>query len=110
MTGLPDSPENGRIAALKKMLAARPGDPRAHFGLAVEYERLERWSEVVTHLETYLGLTDDEGNAHGRLARAYLRLDRIDPAREAYRRGIEAATRHGHPTLAMELEEELEEL
>lgn len=109
MTGSPDA-DNPRVAALKKMLAARPDDPRAHFGLAVEYERLERWADVVGHLETYLGLSDDQGNAYGRLARAYLHLDRTEPARDAYRRGIEAAARHGHPTLAMELEEELEEI
>lgn len=110
MTESTDNVDSARLAALEKMLAARPDDPRAHFGLAVEHERLEHWSEVVTHLETYLGLADDQGNAYGRLARAYLHLDRPESAREAYRRGIEAAARHGHPTLAMELEEELEEI
>lgn len=99
-----------RIEALRKMLAARPDDPRAHFGLAVEYERMARWPEVVSHLESYLGLADDQGNAFGRLARAHLQLGETEPAREAYRRGVDAATRHGHPTLAMELEEELAEI
>jgi len=99
-----------RIAALQKMLETRPGDPRARFGLALEYERLQQWEEVVHHLREYLASSDDEGNAYGRLARALLHLDRRDEARDAYRAGIAAANRHGHPTLAMELEEELEEL
>jgi tetratricopeptide (TPR) repeat protein len=88
------------------MLEKRPGDPRARFGLALEYERLERWDEVVFHLREYLATSDDEGNAYGRLARALLRLGRGDEARDAYRAGIAAATSHGHPTLAAELEEE----
>jgi len=90
------------------MLAARPDDGRAHFGLALEYERLERWDEVVHHLRAYLASSKDEGNAYGRLARALRTLGQEDEAREAYRAGIEAANRHGHPTMAMELEEELE--
>lgn len=99
-----------RIDTLKKMLEARPDDPRARFGLALEYERMERWEEVVDHLTRYLASSEDEGNAHGRLARALLRLDREEEARAAYRDGIAAANRHGHPTMAMELEEELEGL
>jgi E3 SUMO-protein ligase RanBP2 len=102
--------ESARIEALQKMLAARPDDPRAHFGLAVELERLGRWPEVIEHLESYLRLADDQGNAWGRLARACLQAGDPDRAREAFRRGIEAAGRHGHPSMAMELEEELEAL
>jgi E3 SUMO-protein ligase RanBP2 len=102
--------ESARIEALQKMLSARPNDPRAHFGLAVEFERLGRWTEVISHLESYLDLTEDQGNAWGRLARARLQAGEPDLAREAYRRGIEAAGRHGHPSMAMELEEELEAL
>ncbi len=98
-----------RIEALERMLAARPSDPRARFGLALELERLGRWDEVVEHLQKYLAAADDEGNAYGRLARALRQLGRTDEAREAYLQGIAAANRHGHPTLAMELEEEMDD-
>ena len=90
------------------MLEARPGDPRARFGLALEHERLGQWEEVVHHLREYLGTANDEGNAYGRLARALRELNRDEEAREAYRQGIAAAEKHGHPTMAMELEEELD--
>lgn len=100
---------NPRIDALKRMAESRPQDPRARFGLALEYERLERWEDVVRELEAYLAVADDEGNAYGRLGNALLRLGRDDEARAAYRRGIEAAYRHGHPTMAMEFEEVLED-
>ncbi|HEX6925840.1 MAG TPA: tetratricopeptide repeat protein [Longimicrobiaceae bacterium] len=99
-----------RIEALQRMVQARPHDPRARFGLALEYERLERWEEAVEQLRLYLEATDDEGNAYGRLARALVRLGREDEAREAYRQGIEAAYRHGHPTMAGEFEDELDAL
>ncbi|MQA90126.1 MAG: hypothetical protein GEU90_07815 [Gemmatimonas sp.] len=98
-----------RIEALQKMLDDRPRDPRARFGLALEYERLERWDDVVLQLREYLSVSDDEGNAYGRLARALALLGRVDEARQAYRDGIQAATRHGHPTMAADLEEELAE-
>lgn len=102
--------ENTRVEALERMLAARPGDRRAHFGLALEYERLENWQEVVRHLEAYLAGGEDEGNAYGRLARALLQLGREDEARDRFRQGIAAARRHGHPTMAAELEMELDEV
>lgn len=76
--------------------------------MALEHERLGNWAEVVEQLEAYLASSDDEGNAWGRLARALRQLGRDEEAREALKKGIEAANRHGHPTMAMELEEELE--
>lgn len=95
---------------LRKMVAARPDDPRGRFGLALEYERLGQWEEMVAELRRYLEIADDEGNAYGRLAQALVRLGREEEAREAYRQGIEAAYRHGHPTMAAEFEEALEDL
>jgi len=97
--------QNDRIAALTKLLARAPNDPRAHFGLALEHEKLGQWEEVVARLRRYLELTDDEGNAWGRLGHALRQLGQHDAARDAYRRGIEAALRHGHPSMAAEFEE-----
>jgi Flp pilus assembly protein TadD len=99
-----------RLDALLRMLAARPNDTRALFGLAVEYERLGRWEDAVTSLERYLELAADEGNAYGRLGHVLRQLGRVEEARDAYRRGAEVALRHGHPTMAEEFEETLEEL
>src|SRR5687767_12238534 len=98
-----------RIAALERMLEERPDDARARFGLALEYEKMERWEDVVRHLTVYLANTQDEGNAYGRFARALRQLGRDDEARQAYRDGIAAATRNGHPTMALALEEEADD-
>jgi Flp pilus assembly protein TadD len=94
-----------RIDSLRSMLEKHPDDPRYRFGLALEYEKLERWEDVVEQLERYLELTDDEGNAWGRLGAALRRLGRDDEARAAYTAGVRAANRHGHPTMAAEFDE-----
>jgi E3 SUMO-protein ligase RanBP2 len=100
---------SARLAALLRLLETRPDDPRAHFGLALEYESAGQWSDAVTHLERYLELARDEGNAYGRLGSALRRLGRDDEARAAYRQGIDAAYRHGHPSMAADFEEVLDE-
>jgi E3 SUMO-protein ligase RanBP2 len=101
--------QNPRIENLRKLIEKRPDDPRFRFGLALEYEKLEEWEGVVDELRHYLDLTDDEGNAWGRLGNALRHLGRDDEARDAYRHGIENAYRHGHPSMAAEFEMILED-
>lgn len=96
---------NPRIDNLRRMLEQHPDDARLRFGLALEHEKLEQWEEVAAQLERYLDLTEDEGNAWGRLGGALRRIGRDEEARAAYRKGIDAATRHNHPTMAAEFEE-----
>ena len=89
------------------MLASRPGDARLLFGLALEYLKESRLEEGVTTLRRYLSIADDEGNAWGRLGHALRELGREQEARAAFSKGIEAAERHGHPSMAEELREAL---
>lgn len=98
-----------RIASLLAMLERRPDDARVRFGLASEYEKLGRWDETVEQLTAYLALTEDEGNAWGRLAHALRELGREEDACAALRRGIAQAEKHGHPTMAFEFGETLDE-
>jgi Flp pilus assembly protein TadD len=102
--------EQSRITALQNLLERNPNDTRALFGLANEYEKQQQWSDVVAHLSRYLSLADDEGNAWGRLAHALRVSGRSDEAREAYKRGIKEAEGHGHPSMAAEFAEILDEL
>jgi predicted Zn-dependent protease len=97
-----------RIANLQRLLERNPADPRLRLGLALEYEKLEQWTDVVRELQHYLAATDDQGNAWGRLGNALRRLGHGDDARAAYQRGIDAARRHGHPSMAGDFEELLE--
>lgn len=98
-----------RIDSLTRMLETHPDDPRLRFGLALEYEKRGQWEDAAAELQRYLDLAEDEGNAWGRLGDALRRLGRDEEARTAYRTGIEAAHRHGHPTMAAEFEQILEE-
>ncbi|MGD8277688.1 MAG: hypothetical protein PVH00_06660 [Gemmatimonadota bacterium] len=98
---------SGRIAALEKLREKSPGDGRVLFALALEYEKAGDWDRVVAHLTDYLAATEDQGNAWGRLGFALARLGRTAEARNAYTRGIDAANRHGHPSMAAEFEESL---
>jgi E3 SUMO-protein ligase RanBP2 len=97
-----------RIAALRRMLERNPSDDRIRFGLAAEYEKAGDWEHAAETLRRYLESADDEGNAWGRLGRALRELDRDADARAAYERGVIEANRHGHPSMAAEFEEILE--
>lgn len=77
------------------------------FALAVEYLNQGRTEDGIRELEAYLRSSEDEGNAWGRLASALIELGRTDEARDAYRQGIAAAERHGHPTMAEEFAADL---
>ena len=99
-----------RVRSLERMLDKRPDDNRVRFALAVEHLNAGRPEDGIRELRTYLASSDDEGNAWGRLASALVDLGRTDEARDAYRKGIDAAKRHGHPTMVEEFEAELEGL
>ena len=101
---------NDRIQALHALLARNPRDGRAHFGLAAEYEKRSEWEQVISHLTEYLSLSEDQGNAWGRLARAHIALHHTDAAAQAFEEGIAAARRHGHPSMAAEFEAAREDL
>jgi predicted Zn-dependent protease len=72
------------------------------FGLAKEYEKIGEHEKVIQMLETYLARTDDEGNAYGVLANAYALSGNREKAVEVYKKGIDAAMAHGHPSMANE--------
>lgn len=98
-----------RIESLERLLEDRPGDPRLRFGLALEYIGAERLEDAERSLRRYLEMAEDEGNAWGRLGGVLRDLGRDDEARKAYRTGIEVSLRHGHPSMAQEYEDILED-
>jgi predicted Zn-dependent protease len=91
-----------RIDIFKQMLLTDPANSVVLFGLAKEYEKAGLDQELIDALNQYLAAADDEGNAYGMLAHAYEKTGQRDQARAAYRRGIEAAQGHGHPSMAEE--------
>jgi predicted Zn-dependent protease len=102
--------EPGRIDALKGMLEKSPKDAMLHYFLGNEYFRLRKYGEAIEAIQTYLNLAEDEGAAYRTLAQSLERIGKISEAQLAYRQGIEAATRHGHPGMAAEFEAAVKEL
>jgi tetratricopeptide (TPR) repeat protein len=98
-----------RIDIFKQMLASDPVNSSILFGLAKEYEKVGQSPEMIETLERYLAIADDEGNAFGMLARAYEKAEQPDKAKATYQRGIDAATAHGHPSMAEEYKTALAE-
>ena len=99
-----------RAETFRAMIAKNPANALARFGLANELMRAGEYAEAREALVEYLGMHDDEGAADRLLATAYERLGLVDEARDAYRRGIDAARRYHHPSMADEFEARLEDL
>ncbi|MGZ8379823.1 MAG: tetratricopeptide repeat protein [Gemmatirosa sp.] len=99
-----------KLDTFRAMVAQRPDNALARFGLANELLKAQRWEEAVEQLRVYLDAYDDEGNGWGRLAEALIALERTDEARDALRKGIAASQRFGHPGMASEFEARIEEL
>lgn|SRR6185295_5929979 len=97
-----------RIEVFEQMLAGDPANTAVLFGLAKEYEKAGDAQKLIDTLERYLAAADDEGNAYGMLARAYERTNQSDKAREIYLRGADVAMAHGHPGMAEEYRQILE--
>lgn len=91
-----------RIEVFEQMIAADPSNTMVMFGLAKEYEKEGRDSDVIRVLEDYLTKADDEGNAYGTLAAAYERTGNREKAIETYEKGIDVSLAHGHPSMANE--------
>lgn len=99
-----------RLETFRTMVARSPGNALARFGLANEAYKERLYEEARENYEAYLAVSDDEGNAYGKLAEVLQALGRAEDARAAYVRGIDAARRFGHPGMVGEFEARIEEI
>jgi predicted Zn-dependent protease len=99
-----------RVDSLRALVQKDPGNVLARYMLANELLKSERFREALSELDAYFGMADDEGAGYRMAATAHLRLGAEDAAREAYRKGIEAARRHHHPSMAEEFEAAIADL
>lgn len=97
-----------RIDVFEQILQNDPSNTAVLFGLAKEYEKIGDEPKLIETLERYIAASDDEGNAYGMLARTYERTRQGDKARDAYERGVNVSTAHGHPGMAEEYRQILE--
>jgi pentatricopeptide repeat protein len=101
---------SSRIEALRRLLAQEPQDVTTHYMLGLEYFKAQMYGEAVATIRLYLALADDEGAVYRMLADSLVRLGRLDDARQAYRDGLAAATRHGHQPMIDEYTRALQDL
>jgi uncharacterized protein HemY len=99
-----------RIAALKAILSQDPKDGTAHYMLGLEYFKAQMYDQAAATLRQYLVLADDEGAVYRMLAQSLERMGKPEEARQAYREGLAAATRHGHQPLIEEYTQALQDL
>ena len=97
-----------RIEQLKELLNKDPNNALGTYGLANEYYKTGDFMKSIIELERYFSLKDDEGAAYRLLAESYYNLGNKQKAIEAYKKGIEASLKHGHPSMAEEFEEAIE--
>lgn len=100
--------ERSRLEQFAKLLVKNPDNALIRYSIANEYFKLKEYDKAVSELLYYLNLYSDEGAGFRLLAESYIQLGETEKAREAYKKGIEAAKRHGHPGMADEFIEALE--
>ena len=99
-----------RLPALMKLHEADPSDADLLFMIGSEHFNAGRPAEALPWLSRYVDAGRDVGAGFGLMAECCLKLNRDEDAKAALRRGIEAALRAGHPTMAGEFEERLHEI
>lgn len=99
---------DSRIEQLKKLIEKDPSNPLGRYGLANELFKSELYEDAIVEINEYLKLKEDEGAVYRMLAECYMRMGNIEEAKHSYSKGIEAANRHGHPSMAEEFEESIE--
>ena len=99
---------NPRIEQLKVLIDKDPNNPLGRYGLANELFKSALFEDAIIEINEYLKLKDDEGAVYRMLAECYVKMGNIEEAKQTYQKGVEAANRHGHPSMAEEFEEALE--
>ncbi len=98
------------IEYFQNLLEKDPNNPMAHYSLAQQFFKKEKYEEALKHLQRYLELQEDEGAGYRLLANIYLNLGDREKAKTALEKGIEQALKHNHPSMAEEFREWLSEL
>jgi predicted Zn-dependent protease len=98
------------IEEFEAMVGREPSNAIARYMLANEYWKAGLHEKVVEQTRVYLQLKDDEGAAYRMLGQALEQLNRHEEARQAFEQGVEQALKHGHPGMADEFRQYVEEL
>ncbi len=102
--------KKSRLEQFKSLLEKNPDNSLIRYSLANEYFKLNEYEKAINELLHYLNSYSDEGAGFRLLAESYLEIGEVEAAKKAYKKGIAAARRHGHPGMADEFEEALKDV
>ena len=77
-----------RIERLEALIVNNPNDTFALFALAKEYEKQQKWNDVVQLFEKLLVVDNKYIGVYYHLAKTYEQLNEINKALNIYERGI----------------------
>jgi Flp pilus assembly protein TadD len=97
-----------RLARLKTLLEENPQDRFARYGMAMELASQGRLEESFGEFRALMSLDPDYVASYLQAGQILERLNRVEEAREVYRRGMEVAARRGDMKTRGELESALE--
>jgi len=84
-----------KIEIFTAMLAEQPENAIIWYGLASEQYKLENWAEAAKSLRHVVSLNPNYTAAYQMLGTVLLNTDDLAGAQEAWRNGVEAASRTG---------------
>ncbi|MGC8853118.1 MAG: tetratricopeptide repeat protein, partial [Hydrogenobacter sp.] len=99
-----------RLEYFLELLKKNPNNPMVHYSLALEYFKAKDYVKSIEHMETYLGMHEDEGAGYKVLAKCYEELGEYEKAIKTLQEGIEKSIKHNHPSMAEEMRTWLEDL
>jgi tetratricopeptide (TPR) repeat protein len=103
-------PDESRVAALKEVLAANPGDTFARYALGMEYSGAGETDAALAEFQHLIAANPDYTNAYFMAAQALARAERNDEAKAMLQQGIECASRTRNQHALSEMEAMLDEL
>ena len=99
-----------RLEQIQEMLANDPNDAFLRYGLAMEHASEGNDEEAVRCFRGMIQDLPDYVPAYQQAAQALVRLNRVDEARDAFRRGITVAGQKGDRHAGDEMQGMLDEL
>jgi len=97
-----------RLEGLKLLVEESPQDRFARYGLAMELSSQGRLEESLGEFRALMFLDPDYVASYFQAGQTLEKLNRVEEAREVYRKGIEVAARRGDMKTRGELESALE--
>ncbi len=101
---------NNRLEGLLNFYKKDPNDPFVMYGLALEYMSENEWQKAEDFFVKLLGQNPDYVAGYLQYAQLKEKENKIEEAKELYKRGIEAANKSGDRKSAKEMEDFLDDL